>query len=371
MRNKLALIARNDTRTKALYEFLAGNAYAQVELNPTYPKDSIVVSSEFNKSLDPSNQLVLLARGDKLTSKERMFLPNLKGIIAHTQSAAYKIAWQVKATGFATPIISLLPYVTVPKNITPNKSIYYDNLGPVPDVFFNKYKIQNINPNAKLRIDLSEPEGFPYHILESMAMGVPPVVWDQPPYSDFIIHGHNGYLIQNTGELSPILDAKDHSLIAMNARNTINSIYNPIRYYNSLIKRPNNLNILSKIKLEHEERKWIVRERIFKGNEIEFFPKDFNPLLQEISLNNVEEVLEHFSGQNFSDVYVFGCDFPTHLEPEDINRIRGLINQLGPYKLKLHFCIDYNLIKLSDEWIRLCSKLSLISVQEGLKQVSR
>jgi hypothetical protein len=372
MRNELALIAHKDQRTKDLYEFFKGHPYTRTILNPSNPENSVVVSSEFPKQLDPSNQLTLLARGQTLTKKELRLLPRLNTIVAHTSSAGYQIAWQVKVAGFNTRVIHLLPYIPVPQAIYHPKTIYYDDLGPIPKQFFGVHKLQNQHPNARVRIDLGDVKKWPYHIIESMRMGVPPIVWDKPPYSDFIIHGHNGYLIRTPGDIAQILSDLDntHDWVSTNARNTMNAQYDPVRYYNALTKpeRVANLNVLGKIKLEHDDRKWIVRERIFRGARIDYFPKEHHELFQTTDLNSVEEVLEFFSEQLFSEVYVFGCDFPPTLTPEETNRMRRLINGLGVYSRKLHFCVD---TPMPDDWLPLFGKLSVISVQEGLKQVSK
>jgi len=372
MRNELVLIAHKDQRTKDLHEFFKTNSYTKVKLNPSKPKDSIIATSELPKQLDPSNQYILLARGNKLAQKELMRLPNLKAIVAHTPSAGYQIAWQVKTAGFNTIIINLLPYVPMPDVVYHPRTIYYDDLGPIPKQFFSKYELQNQYPNARIRIDLSNTSKWPYHILESMRIGVPPIVWDKPPYSDFIIHRHNGYLIRTPGDIAQILNSLDntHTWVSTNARNTLYAQYDPVRYYNALTKidKVANLNVLGKIKLEHEDRKWIIKERSFRGAEIEYFPKEHHELFQTADLNNVEEVLEFFSEQAFSEVYVFGCDFPPTLNPEETNRMRRLINGLGLYSRRLHFCIDDPIPK---DWLPLFNRLSVISIQEGLKQVSK
>lgn len=373
MPNNIAIYSNSkNIEAIKLKEFLTKYSDYPVELNPKikHLKNSTVYIFNFNRNLlnlNRSNKIILMHKGDRFAPQNFLLLPLIDSIIATTQCEALQISWQIKQRGFNTQVTYLLPWCKI-KNLT--KSDIYC---PVLNNQFKKALVgkivQNIDPNANIHIYLDQT--FPYCLLEGMRSGAAIIALDKPPFTEFIIHGHNGYLIRSPGDLTDVFSDidKNYHWISHNAKMSMNAIFNPTRYLDSILnpEKLTNVNSLVKVLKKYSERTWLVRERILKNGRFTYYPTQYSKDLTVIDLNSVEEILGYFLTQEFEDVYVFGCELPEELEEGEEVILQRLIIRLGKRSLKIHFCRDN---PVPEVWKRIFKRLSMISINEGLKQVS-
>jgi hypothetical protein len=369
MLNKIAIYPKNNKDVE-LYGFLAKYSPYPVELNPKIKtvKDSQVFISEYNRNyldFDDSNEITFLHRKPLLSNKEMLLLNSIDSIVTNTRYEGLMLAWQLQSRGYQKHIVSLMPWCTPTK--TTDGIYILEAEDRYKKAFFGR-KFSS-DPNARVRVFLSEKDHWPYSLVKGMADGAIPIVLDRPPLNEFIIHGYNGFLVRHPGDVVSALRKIDDGemWLTHNAKSSIGALFDPTRYFETLT----NLKAVPGVTLplapvEYKRRTWLVRERIFKKGQIEYFPDQNRPDLTLIDLNDAQEVLGYFLTQDFADVYVFGCDIPEHLEKRDELNILRLLKKMGSRSLRVHFCRDEPIPRV---WEAIFSRLSVISVEEGMKQI--
>jgi hypothetical protein len=360
-------------KTLELCQFLKKYSSIQVKLDPnirTLQNANVFVSGYRREflDLDSSNKLIFLCRNGSISAKQWLLIPSVDVVVTNTYYEGLHVSWQLQAKGFNTRVVHLLPW-SAPKKI--------DGEGVYCHAMDNKYrkafwgkKLQNDNPQAPIRAHLSEKDKvWPYAVVEGMLSGAIIIAPDRPPYNELIIDRHNGFLIRTPGDIVGALQEieKNEHWISHNARSSTHAKLNPTRYLSSLM----NLEELPEIKItptpiEYSKRRWLVRERVFQDGKIKYHPEIHGPNFTVIDLNEIQEVLSYFLTQDFSEVYIFGCDIPEEVEKRELNHLMRLIHKMGPRSMRIHFCRDD---PIPDVWGKIFTRLSIISVEEGLKQV--
>jgi hypothetical protein len=369
----------HNRKSLELFTLFKKSLPCKVILNPDYRivKNSIVIVSGYStafKSFDSSNFVYYLSRTGSLDFREITLLPHIDAIIACSQLEASNLAWQTKYYGYKIITVSHPPYckeVNVENN---NIDIIYTHVDNKYRPVFVEYNLIKTNKvqSAFANIHLTDsPAGWPYLVLESMAAGIPSIVKVTNPVSEYIINGHNGYVISDMSDLvSSLTELKyRREEIATNCKAISRELFSPQRYSDRFINLSKNrdLNIFGPVKIEHQNRRWIIREKIVRDKDSVYFPDTYDNTIQAIDLAEITEILEFFSVQLFSDVYVFGCDLPDWYGPEEMIQASSLVAKLGNRASKIHFCRDE---LIPHQWSPIFKKLSLISVDEGLKQIS-
>jgi hypothetical protein len=353
-----------------LYRLLEESPYS-LRTNPkleSVKNSTIILTKYFQKfhDFDASNRIVLICQQEQLNNDEILMMPLVDTVVARSGFEGTNIAWQLRCHGFTTRVISLPPPMK-PLETTKNKSLYFTALDQRNRLAFTGYELQNTNPDAYAHVHLGEGR-WPDSIITSLASGIPVITNDRHPLSEFITHGLDGYLIRSPGDIVRALkDLKEnHGWISFRARSRMSTLLDPARYLETLLNPEGYTLNRFPAKTDLNERTWIVRDRTLSGGSIKYFPKKYREDIEDISLDSLEEILEYFLTQHFSHVYVFGCE----LEEMDIRtliRIKGMIRSLGRRARNIHFCYDNPVTK---DLTQIFRKLSVISVEEGLKQVS-
>jgi hypothetical protein len=374
MGNKLAVYANTeDQKAAGLFKFLLEHAPYPLELNPQSKtvQDTTVYIAGYHSTLhnlDQSNKIILLARKSVLGSQDFLLLPMVDTIIAHTQYEAMQIAWQLRCKGFKTRVVHLLPHF---KNEQLTKSnIYCPDVGPYGPSLINQ-QLQNTDPKASIRMCLAEEREIPDYFIKGIISGAVCIALDKPPFNEIIIDRHTGYLIRDAGDFVDVFQHIESSKnwVGHAARTYTNALLNPTKYLDAILtpEKLYNLNNFDKAPKDFNERIWLVRERIFQDGKVLYSPVRYNQDFTLIDLGSVEEVLEYFQTQHFAHVYVFGCDLPEELEDSDETQLHRMITKLGKRALQIHFCRDESIPKA---WQKIFQRLSIVSTEEGLKQVT-
>lgn len=357
-----------------LVEFLRKYASCPIELNPEIKtiKDSTVYISGFNKSLlnlHKSNKIILLARSKELTSLEHLLLPITDTIIVSTIYEAFQLSWQLKCKKFNNKVVTVPPLAK--KFAISNSDAYYEKLSDWHKKALNGLPLQNVDPTAGVYINLGEESTLPKQMIASMLSGAIPIVLDLPLYAEFITNGHNGYLIRSSNDIVEALEGLTNrkEWLSYNAKTTVEALLNPTRYLNAILHPENltNINFFEKATLSLNSRIWLVREHSFNQGYSTYFPSSYRKDLTVIDLNSLIEVLNYFSAQEFNEVYVFGIDLPSELSSKDEIDLQRQLIKLGNRSLKIHFCRND---PIPASYHKIFSKLSILSIEEGLKQVS-
>lgn len=372
---------QHNRKSLELHSLLEEFTRYKTVLNPDHREieNSLVIISGFNlafRDLHISNRVFYLSRTGILNHKEISLLPRIDVLVANSQLEAANLAWQVRNYGFKTKIVYLPPYCKlIDNNSTIESTISYahlDNKYRLALAGFNLVKATKVQPSAFANVHLTDsPAGWPYLILESMVAGIPPIIKITNPASEYITHGFNGYVVADVQDVVwAITDLKKRRKeISDNCKLFTKALFDPQRYAEFFIddNKNRNLNIFGPIKIEHQNRRWIIREKTLRDDDTVYFPDTYDPSLQTIDLVEITEILEYFSVQLFSDVYVFGCEFPEWYGPAEMTKINALVTKLGDRAKRIHFCRDE---LISHHWAPAFKKLSLVSVDEGLKQIS-
>ena len=377
MINNIAIYTSNNAnehnrKTVELYEFLADLSPIPVALNPNIKtlQNAHVFVIDYRREfidLDDSNKLIFLCRGP-LANKHWLLIPSVDVIVANTYYEGLCLSWQLQSKGFKKKVVHLLPWVAPIK--LEGDSIYSMALEPRYKNAFWGRELQNTDPRAPVHVCLSESDrSWPYSIVEGMLGGAIPIVTDRPPYNELIIHGHNGFLVNTPEDIIDALQKIDDNRywLEHNARDTIRYKLDPTRYLSTLINLESLPNIqLKPAPVEYSKRRWLVRERTFKDGQLKYFPENYDAEMTLIDLNEIQEILSYFLTQRFSEVYIFGCEIPEELEKREMIQIMRMIKKIGPSSMKVHFCRDEPIPPI---WEKVFARLSIISVEEGLKQV--
>lgn len=334
-------------------------------------KDSLIVLLGYHRSLtnlDPSNEVMYFLE-KPFNSTNSLLLPVLNKILTYDAHTAHKISVQVQASGFQTPVIKLYPWFNAD-----NYQIYYrygNMVGyhEIDDYYLRLFPAaQRINDFRGLYIyaALSKLSSVK-DVIAAMLSGIPVIALDEPPFNELITHGYNGYLVRTENDIQTVMNhLKQNRLQIINsARNHLEKLFDPILYYSkfSQVIQGNFYNY-NNFKIELSERKWIVRNQILSAGQIEFYPQSFSKSFKTVDLQDFMDIIEYFSKNLFTEVYVFGCEFNEY-DLSEIKQISRMINRMGDRARKLHFCLD----EVPSQFNKIFEKLSLISVSEGLKQV--
>lgn len=353
-----------------IYRFLIRFSPYPVQLNPPIKsvKNSIVYITGFNKSLislDNSNKIILLR--NTLNNKDFLILPIINTIISNSQFNATQISWKLRSKGFKTQVSYLTPWAeNTPIKLEDN--VYHPQMNDKMIKFLVGHTVQNSNPNSKIVVTIDND--INELIIKSLLNGSIVIGPNHPPLNELIIHGHNGFLFNNFNDLTDIINElnKNYNWISHNARMSISSLLKSDRYLEHLLYPENFVNINQfEQYVASSERKWLIRSRRFEEGKVHYFPSKYSKAFNVIDLNTIEEVLSYFVTQQFGEVYVFGIDLVDKLSRSDEAQLQRLIIRLGKRSLKMHFCRDKPIPK---SWTRIFNKLSIVSIKEGLKQVS-
>jgi hypothetical protein len=345
-------------------------------------ENSIVIISGHNskfRAISKTNQVVFLARSGVLGFKEVLLLPRIDVIVAYTRTEAAQLSWQIRSYGYNTKVVVIPPYCeSLGRSIGLSETISYSKLDKKYRralTGINCVKVEKIKPGRHdifAHVHLTDSkDGWAYLALEAMAAGIPPIINAHHPMSEYITHGFNGFLVKKLDDVVRALgDLKlRRQIISKNCHKTAKALLSPIRYIEdfSNLDECENLNTFGPIKIEHQDRKSIIREKTLRGRDQVYFPEVYDHSMQTIDLVEIIDILEYFSARLFADVYVFGCELPEWYGSADIIHVNSLVSKLGNRARRIHFCRDE---AVPHQWAAAFQKLSLISVEEGLKQIS-
>jgi hypothetical protein len=329
-------------------------------------------NSRFN-DIDSSNKVLYLTSNLKLSDAELSLAPRCDAVVAQTHYSAQLIGQQLAKHGLNTRVVKLNPWFRVGN---------YQFSGTGTALFHTKDSDKEMlkaigKPTLELPNEAALPEGgllacfgnSPTRVLQkAMLHGVPVIASDIRPYNELIVDGFNGYLVKSPDRVAQVVRQLPNvrSLIVRQARAVMMSGLGVNQYVDDLFDtihgRSENYNV--PINIQRIDRKWVVRGREFKDGKVVYFPQQVNSQFAATSIHDPIAVLEYFSGQLFSDVYVFGCEFGEY-DATDMQRFRTLVSKIGDRAKKIHFCLD-EVPKGYEEFFH---TLSIISLSEGLKQV--
>lgn len=369
MMNKIALYG-SGLRIKELFKFFKQYAPFPTVLNPD-PKslqNTYVFTNLYRRdltNLQNTNKLILLQKENKLANKIWLLLPSVDYIITDTYEQGLHISAQLISKGFNKRIINLYPW-SIPKNLNDNH-IFYDGEKKFENILQDR-KIQRNDPKAPIRILMTKNTDV-HEIVEGMLSGAVILAPDCHPYNNLIIDEYNGFLIRTPSDIIKAFKKidKNKEWISYRAKTVMETKLNPTKYLNSLLYPEQLESIkLEQIKVESKDRRWLVRERIFQNGKLKYYPEIYGPNFNVIDLTEIQEILSYFLTQQFSEVYIFGCDIPKELNKKDAAQLTKMLNKIGSRSMKIHFCRDES---IPQSWQKIFSKLSVISIEEGSKQV--
>ena len=339
-------------------------------------KDKIVLLggyADIFMDLDNSNKIVYLANKSFLDRRELTLLGKIDYIIAENQFDAFSLSYQVK---YHNPRIKV--YWLHPWTDTTRYSINQYNEEIVtsdPSWMkrgFSAYKVKHrrfhIGTTAKFCV---EPQDL-YEATQYLLTGRP--LLTSRRFQELVTPGFNGYVADHVGEVVSALNAfKDLGHVQMlgkNGRDLLIAALNPQVWLSNFTKiLDGSMPSLAPYKYQRNfsDRKWIIPERTLSGGSFKSYPEkgQYHSSFQVVEYDDLNEIIRFFSRQMFSDAYVFGFQFPEY-NREEMAQARNLANRLGERGRKIHFCLDE---PIPDEWTYVFSKLSVISREEGLKQV--
>ncbi len=226
---------------------------------------------------------------------------------------------------------------------------------PLVNATFKEYTNNVIEYLQSLDIYLyllgSFKESWCRSVSEAMLSGLPIIVQNREPFTEYIFHGHNGFLIDNISEIKDIIK-QDLSDVAIAGQRTMMSIMNPDRYIANLERifdgnYPDQRSALPKLGT------WVFSEKKIATR---------HKVIGDIDLLNA---LSFVSRLNFKDAYIFLDSLPV-LTPNDRMKLFANVKKLGNRGLKFHICTD---IEIPEEVKPVFATLSIISKEEGLKQI--
>jgi hypothetical protein len=371
----------HNRKTLELMMLLRKHSPYPVTFNDDYRKleDSIVIISGYNskfRNIGKTNKVVFLARSGTLGFKEVLLLPRINVVVAHTRTEAAQLSWQIRHYGYNTKVVVIPPYCKfLNRSVAVNDTtISYSKLDGEYKralVSMKCVKTEKVDPSVFAHVHLTESKEWPYLVLEAMAVGVPSVINAHHPASEYITHGYNGYIVNDINDVVKAFGNLKfkRNPVSENCYKMAKEFFSPIKYVEAFseIDKLENFNSFGPVKIEHQNRKWIVREKLIKGHDQVYFPETYDQSIQAIDLAEIIEILDFFSSQLFADVYVFGCELPEWYKSADIIHANSLVAKLGNRARRIHFCRDE---EVPHQWAAAFQKLSLISVEEGLKQIS-
>ena len=200
MLNKIAIYPKNN-KDLELYGFLAKYSPLQVELRPKIKgvKNSHVFISYYDRKyldLDDSNEINFLSRKN-FSNKEMLLLGMIDNIITNTHYDGLLLSWQLQLKGYNKHIINLLPWCSSKPTKEGISIIKADEKHR--KAFFGREISDHLY--CKTMVYLDEGSSWPSSIVEGMLGGAVPIVFDKPPFNEFIIHGYNGFLVRNPGDI--------------------------------------------------------------------------------------------------------------------------------------------------------------------------
>lgn len=349
----------------------AGSCYFTKSLNNI--TDSIIIACEYNQlsGIDPSNKIIYLTAQSQLADPDLSVIGRCEYVGAQSDYAATIIGQQVVKYGLQTPVTRLRPWFRVDKypfrgdgtvliHTTNSDTALIRAVGS-PTIEYNGEL-----ENAKVLFCLGPtPLQLVY---KAMLQGVLVVALDMRPYNEIIIDNYNGFLVDGVDRLAQVmrnLEATRFQIVGR-ARSMVVSGLNNQQYTSKLFSliegRAENYNP-APIILKNE-RKWVVRGREFKNGKVNYYPHNINPQFSVTNVHDPIEILEYFSGQLFSEVYVFGCEFGEY-DATDMQRMRVLLGKLGERARRIRFCLE-TIPKGYEEFFR---RLGVVPLSEGLKQV--
>lgn len=329
-------------------------------------KESIVLLCGFNRDfldLDKSNLVLYFARKPYLSSKEVLLLPILTTIVAESHQAACSIRSQIASYNQKTPVIKAIPWCRPQEqeDDVNSSTIYY----PKNNKCFGSALLTYINGGGPLESWFCVVEDT-YETIKLMRAGKPVMVPNRAPLNELIFHKFNGFLIDIPGDVVDSLRdfGKYRAYIGRMAHTSVQALLEPRKYIDHLLT----LRKVSKQPFTYKEApKWIIQQKLFESGKVTYFPEDFNDNLKTSTLSDFIEILEFFQTRLYSDVYVFGFDFPNY-EATEMHKAKLLSKKYRKNGLKIHFCLD---LDTPQTWNGIFTNFSIISVDEGLKQVQK
>lgn len=300
-------------------------------------------------------------------------IPALDRIITHDYHTAYQISTQVQKAGFHTPVARLLPWLD-PNSYEftmPNGEVlgyYYEVDGDYIGALTNYRTIRTKEmKNLYAYLCLSQYASIK-EALAAMLSGVPVIALDQPPFNELIINGYNGYLIRTMDDIVNVLKflSRDRPRVANNAQALANAALTPYQYcqqFNSILD--GNFYNANTIRIENLRKKWIIPSQVLDTGKVTIIPKRYNETFEIADAQDFYDIIDFFSVQIFSEVYVFGCEFGEY-NGEQMIRLDLMINRMGDRARKLYFCMEG---EIPSKFNKFFDRLGLISSLEGLKQV--
>lgn len=302
-------------------------------------------------------------------------------VIAHSIYAAHIIGIDLQSHNVQTPICYLPPYIDLDhykfnRCHTRASHIACHIEGALPNLEEISYFTTTDNTwmnKAQFYFHIGDvPMLWDRHAYVAMANGIPVIAENRGCYSEFIINGYNGYLIEHFNNIHDIKVNDDYETIAINARAMVSRLCEEATYFSQLEEIAwdqggQNINFPLK-HIRPPEKEWIVRDRHLKDGKLIFWPVQFRKSLNELRSNNIIDILRALSNGQFRDAYIFGVDFGDD-DIYTVGRVKLIVKSLGEKARSVHFCMDEN--NIPTRWRRVLESMSIISLREGLRQTQQ
>tara|TARA_R100001244_G_scaffold25113_4_gene25615 strand:- start:72386 stop:73492 length:1107 start_codon:yes stop_codon:yes gene_type:complete len=333
-----------------------------ISKSPSAFKDALILLCGYNPSLanlDRSNRVFYFVQGRKLESRELTLLPILDTVVVDSLDSAYIVQSQMGPYKNKVRVV-VLPawWDTQPEeypSVVNAKVCNYDEifghaLNSIPRCKEDHKAWMIVNPET-------------VEVLKYMAMGKPVLAPDKTPYSSLIINGFNGFLISKPGDVSTSIRQlkRNRKEISLNAKAAARAILSPAKYLDKLL---NSVGV-EPLPEPSKPSRWVIKERYFADGGIGFRPETIGAEFRDAEVYDLIEILEFLAIKKFRDAFVFGFDFPIY-DAIEMGRVKTLLKILGENSLNIRFCLDGD---IPPEWVNIFKKLSVVSVEEGLKQV--
>lgn len=187
-----------------------------------------------------------------------------------------------------------------------------------------------------------------------------------PKYEDYVNHNYNGFIYGSDNDILKYVRLSTLDIaqkFGNNSRELMISKLNPNNYSRKLLNFDGGLSI--SLPPDPLDPSLIIKEKRLVNGTIKSFPTNHNSEFRELELSDFNELMEYLASNLFSDSYIFGFQFPEYSVTEML-KAKTLTYRLGDKGRKVHFCMDN---QITNEWAIIFKNLSVISVEEGLKQI--
>jgi hypothetical protein len=307
-------------------------------------------------------------------------LPVADVVVAFSVFEAILVSRQLRKLGYQTPVAHLPPPIDIRRYThNPIHTLRIGHQQNIDHKVIADLLARAIELSAGDRGSISAylhvyTPVWPFDALEALCSGKPVITTKRPPLTEYITDGFNGFLARDRHDIlnavQELSSPERRFVMGAQARGLASTLFDPARYVAGIMNVARdqfyNMNMVTIPDVDRANRKWLFRKQSLRQGKVVMVPEQYDASFGLSNLVQIHEILSFLLQQQFQCAYVFDFDLgdPTIAE---FNQVLSTAERLGRRGLNIHFCTDE---PIPERWRDVFKNLSVISVVEGLKQVS-